>query len=618
MKLRENLGPATNFWGHRSKRVKKERIQDAQGISVEDSLQGRRRIIEGREAFADPLKYPEGLEGNVLTYGWILCINTFCRQLSLMTCVVFSTSFPPFGAAGQSLVFLCNFLLIAANQPYASSTLNAQEGLMMACMGALTFCATFKELLSYHKRAPDYPLTIQYCSSFIDCLVLFIICIIGTVIFQNVAVLAVKVISSEDATVLLNRVHYERVMAAEELESKAEDLGKKKLDSALRDHDVGGRLLEDIHILEARCTPDQWGAFRQGTNTILQLYNQSLEHQEEDYCPLDDYQMEMYGIRPTTQAMHRRKNSGVFTDLISKALVECSQKFSITKDDTAAQEKPFKGLAGMLVAATTREVGEPELIRQLTVRKTLAKVEARLAREKSVSQLVNKVVNQRERKKNIAADVAGPVVEETWDPLLSTANEDLLWDEIGPMLGGDSFTDWDAIGPTGDDEALGNWWDDIGSVGQDSGELGPTLTDLADLGPMDEGARGDSAVLDAGPARVPPADTRTGLLAALPPMPPQFESSGPRASASASRTLEPSDPISQPLQGGSDTDVNTPSLPSDNSAEKATHQDESAKAQGEALPSSAEPSSSWAPAPPGEQVVDWRLIHDDVESIEPL
>jgi len=202
------------------KKTEEEEVEDAA-----HDLMERVRIEKGKEVFFES----KGMkEGTVITYGWILVMNNFGRQFCLLTSVMFSADFPPFGAASQALIFLMNFMLLIIFRPYNANLLNLQESLLMGCMGLLTWLAAFKELLSEHNQAYLYPTTINLTSSLIEGLCILIGMLVLAVLGYNVGFVAKKSFFKEDRTTLLNRVHFERHQELEQRKADKEEYERRK------------------------------------------------------------------------------------------------------------------------------------------------------------------------------------------------------------------------------------------------------------------------------------------------------------------------------------------------------------------------------------------------------
>ncbi|CAK0903862.1 unnamed protein product [Prorocentrum cordatum] len=106
--------------------MKKHRLP---GEEIEDTVQVCRNTIKNKTQFRHPLRWPdtEELEGNFLTYGWVLVANTFCRQFVLQVSAIWSSAFPPLGAASQSVFFVINYFGIILFRPYLSRMVNVQD-----------------------------------------------------------------------------------------------------------------------------------------------------------------------------------------------------------------------------------------------------------------------------------------------------------------------------------------------------------------------------------------------------------------------------------------------------------------------------------------------------------
>jgi len=369
MKFREQLTVAITFLGPRSREVQKEDVIDEQGEEKEDSIEKRKYILACKDRWIESKnQWEEDLHGNIICYGWILVINTFVRQVSLMLTVVFSTSFPPFGAAGQSLIFIINFLAVCANRPYASDLLNFQEALLMACMAALTFLATFKELLEGHNRANDYPLTVLMTAKLIDALVVCILITIFSVMGFNFFKIASNALAQEDNANMLNCVHFDRIMARKEIEGKAEETMMEQIFDSEKDSRLGAQVWDEIRKMEEKCSVEQWAQFRHGANILLGLYDMVTlpESERKGEGPRIKMKMLEAGLRPTHLAVKRRRGSGIFTDMFARALDEQVEKVP-DLTEAGGQNESFQNLAAMIVAETEKEVGRKQLVKKMKI-----------------------------------------------------------------------------------------------------------------------------------------------------------------------------------------------------------------------------------------------------------
>eukprot|EP00931_Biecheleriopsis_adriatica_P065230 TRINITY_DN3981_c0_g2_i9.p1 TRINITY_DN3981_c0_g2~~TRINITY_DN3981_c0_g2_i9.p1 ORF type:complete len:880 (-),score=223.43 TRINITY_DN3981_c0_g2_i9:261-2570(-) len=175
--------------------------------------------------FREKLIGPDTLGGSYLTYGWVLLFSTFCRQFLLMLSAIASASFPPFGAAAQSLVFMINFVALLVLFPYLARLLNIEEALLTGCMAVLTFLASFRELLTANRNASKHPTTIAIAGSLIDVLVIVIVSIIGVTMTYNAYIIGGSFLATESEETLLDKAHFEARMQQEYL-AESEKLGR--------------------------------------------------------------------------------------------------------------------------------------------------------------------------------------------------------------------------------------------------------------------------------------------------------------------------------------------------------------------------------------------------------
>lgn len=174
-------------------------------------------VLQSQRNFREKgaLRWPDQLEGNFLTYGWVLLVNTFSRQFFLLYSVVMTTKYPVFGTCSQSIIFMFNFAMILNLKPYASELLSSQEALLIGCMAMLTWGGAFRELLIQHNQAKDHPRIVADVGRCMDVLVVLILIVVVSTVFYNMKLMLGAITSKEKPADALNRYHFERVLAAE-------------------------------------------------------------------------------------------------------------------------------------------------------------------------------------------------------------------------------------------------------------------------------------------------------------------------------------------------------------------------------------------------------------------
>eukprot|EP00746_Dinoflagellata_sp_MGD_P039749 gnl/MRDRNA2_/MRDRNA2_19598_c0_seq1.p1 gnl/MRDRNA2_/MRDRNA2_19598_c0~~gnl/MRDRNA2_/MRDRNA2_19598_c0_seq1.p1 ORF type:complete len:1331 (+),score=304.94 gnl/MRDRNA2_/MRDRNA2_19598_c0_seq1:279-3995(+) len=263
------FGEEGEAWNsHLTDHARKLISQQQGGADDEDWLQSamivqRRRSIEaGKEMFLEmatwcqnPVQKPIG---NVLTYGFVLLINTFYRQLALNTVMKITLNFPAMGAAVEALVFGLNSALLFALRPYQFNILNIQEGTLTALMFLILWMMVVKELLMAQKEAERYGNEIALTNRLIEILAITIVFGILYVIFDNISTLLVGFLAKQsgDSEDCLNEIYMvqkvrEERAAQERAENATKDAEEKKAWAeamAARGDADAAKLLEEMGL----------------------------------------------------------------------------------------------------------------------------------------------------------------------------------------------------------------------------------------------------------------------------------------------------------------------------------------------------------------------------------
>jgi len=223
--LRMRLLEATDVLGGRSRWVqdaaKKYGIDlashcirndvDKAGEDEEDTAKARMLILKGKDHWEHSKHmWPAHAEGNVLTYGWIVIINMFWRQVfSLITIKLSEGGLVVIGAACLMLIHSGNITCLLIFKPYKSRKVSDTETIMLSCLFLVLWCITLQDLLSNHVNVHLFLDTLNKVNNAIDCLAICIFALVIFLPFRQVHEIVSRTISSfRSADTLLNDIYF--------------------------------------------------------------------------------------------------------------------------------------------------------------------------------------------------------------------------------------------------------------------------------------------------------------------------------------------------------------------------------------------------------------------------
>jgi hypothetical protein len=122
-----------------------------------------------------------------LTYGWVMIINVFFRQLSVTTVIVLFSGFPGAGVGIISLIYLLLGVSLAYFRPYIDDRLSINESLFTIAFSFLCFLVCLKTFYTDHTLTHRYTNEIAYCDTLIFTTSIFIIIFIVVVLGLGIA-----------------------------------------------------------------------------------------------------------------------------------------------------------------------------------------------------------------------------------------------------------------------------------------------------------------------------------------------------------------------------------------------------------------------------------------------
>jgi len=232
---RGRLEMAANTMGPRSRRVqaaaKKAGITLGEvkgeadvGETEQESAKGRAEILNAIDRFrGSKHMWPQKTDGNLVTYGWILLVNMFWRQLiSLMVLKQTEGRLVVVGAAFIMLIYAGNVTMLLVFRPYKSKKVTNTETTLLTALFAMLWCAVMKDLLSNHVNAYTFEETLNKFNQAID---IFACCLMVAVFFiplaQVVDIFSDLAKSFRSPDTLLNDIYMTASKKAEDA-SKAE------------------------------------------------------------------------------------------------------------------------------------------------------------------------------------------------------------------------------------------------------------------------------------------------------------------------------------------------------------------------------------------------------------
>eukprot|EP00928_Gymnodinium_smaydae_P025970 TRINITY_DN20533_c0_g3_i1.p1 TRINITY_DN20533_c0_g3~~TRINITY_DN20533_c0_g3_i1.p1 ORF type:complete len:3798 (+),score=761.53 TRINITY_DN20533_c0_g3_i1:354-11747(+) len=154
------------------------------GAVVPSSKDVLEEAMDAKEKWTNKLLWPEFAEGMVLTYGWVVFVNTMAMNFATMFINAFVA--PESSSVAmllQALVYILNGLAGTLLKPYAVDLLNWQEPLLYLLLGVLCYLVTFGGLLQTQVGKDKYEVYItnfQYITNFMCvCIILVILGCIG-------------------------------------------------------------------------------------------------------------------------------------------------------------------------------------------------------------------------------------------------------------------------------------------------------------------------------------------------------------------------------------------------------------------------------------------------------
>eukprot|EP00929_Paragymnodinium_shiwhaense_P117186 TRINITY_DN8746_c0_g1_i1.p1 TRINITY_DN8746_c0_g1~~TRINITY_DN8746_c0_g1_i1.p1 ORF type:complete len:3771 (+),score=770.29 TRINITY_DN8746_c0_g1_i1:1443-11315(+) len=166
-------------------------------------------LVKGIDNWRYALKSVEENTGSVLTYSWIVSVNTLGRQFMLSMCLMLTADFPPMGAAMHCLIFAINFFALLACRPYDAELLNRQEAFLLMCMAVLVWFATFSEMLNDHRRASEFQLIVWVFAQAVTVMVFILMISISSILGFNILTALKMVTKSTPADQALNALAWD-------------------------------------------------------------------------------------------------------------------------------------------------------------------------------------------------------------------------------------------------------------------------------------------------------------------------------------------------------------------------------------------------------------------------
>jgi len=219
--MRIQLLQASDMLGPRSRRVQEAAAKlgvtldthcvrndtDRAGQEEDDSAKARMDILTGKDHFLKSKHpWPAKPDGNVLTYGWIIIVNMFWRQvLSLITIKLSEGNLVVIGAAALMLLHAGNITLLLIFKPYKSRKVSDTETIMLSCLFLILWCITLQDLLSNHVNVHLFKDTLSRVNTAIDVLSVFIFLLVGLLpLIQIHEILTRAIASFRSSDTLLN------------------------------------------------------------------------------------------------------------------------------------------------------------------------------------------------------------------------------------------------------------------------------------------------------------------------------------------------------------------------------------------------------------------------------
>merc|ERR1719271_1138916 len=121
--------------------------------SQRETAQIRAEIIKGTKEWKQSVAKKLHLknDGNIITYGWILFMNLFGRQLMSLTIIKLNKGkLVAIGATALMIVYAFNVALLLTYAPYKAKKVNDAELTMLTALFLILWCAIMKDLLENH------------------------------------------------------------------------------------------------------------------------------------------------------------------------------------------------------------------------------------------------------------------------------------------------------------------------------------------------------------------------------------------------------------------------------------------------------------------------------------
>jgi hypothetical protein len=277
---------------------------EAGGEDEADTAKSRMEILKGADRWHHSrYKRPTHTDGNVMTYGWIVIVNMFWRQmLSLIVIKLSEGGLVVVGAAALMVLHAGNVTVLLIFKPYKSKKVSNCETIMLSALFLVLWCAVLKDLLSNHVNVHLFQDMVNRVNMGIDCLAVGIFLLVGglpAALLYDMMKTAMAAFRSTDT--LLNDIYMitvgksERIKAEEEKEARIAELEDIAAERGLKLPEWMGkkqptirRCLEKINT-HSDCHPsdDQRKRFRGMVGIIRQLPDiQAPEHKddsEEEY-----------------------------------------------------------------------------------------------------------------------------------------------------------------------------------------------------------------------------------------------------------------------------------------------------------------------------------------------
>merc|ERR1740138_217027 len=137
---------------------------------------------------------------------------------------------------------------------------------------------------------------------------------------------------------MLNRAYFESRLVNLKEEERLERVAAQKRIRKREAINLGARILKQLHDVEEVVPPHRWPAYRMACDMLLRhFFHACTLKLNENGSKLSEKFLSLFQLRPTTEYLPRRKNSGLFTDFFANALIEGGWQYAKSKHDVQAE-----------------------------------------------------------------------------------------------------------------------------------------------------------------------------------------------------------------------------------------------------------------------------------------